>query len=344
MKKLASISIIVAIAATALPAYGQAGATYTNFIRQKQLPTNVIWDLSVEPTGEQLSALAIDPGGARFELWSVKSDPFTIYLLDSKYVGTYVPMATVSILTEDPNTYNAIPRTRADRPFIVDVSTEGLRTEEDAPAASKSVKLLRHVQSYGASGDGTNIDRSQASLLHQVTLTNNAVHRLSYAINSVPGANRAKVRGEERFSVYSIADYQAPESQISSMYVQIWPVADGSIAGISQNEQIRFKLPSLTLTLNDLYPDSRTYAQVYQGGVQNGIEGTVVPGSALIVFEGAPQNRVLTINDWDTVVTGDGTWTLELLTVTPFGTDRLSYVTFSVDRTMDVNATLTTIE
>jgi hypothetical protein len=344
MKNHAPISIILAVVATALPAFGQAGATYTNFIRQKQLPTNVVWDLSVEPTGEQLSALAIDPGGARFELWSVKSDPLTIYLLDSKYVGTYVPMAAVSILTEDPNTYNATPRTRADRPFIVDIATEGLRSGETDPVASKSVKLLRHVQSYGAGGDGTNINRSQATLLHQVTLTNNAVHRLSYAINSVPGANRAKVRGEERFSVFSIADYQAPESQISSMYVQIWPVADGTIAGITQNQDIRFKLPPVTFTLNDLYPDSRTYAQVYQGEVQNGVQGTVVPGSGLIVFEGAPQNKVLTINDWDAVVTGDGRWTLELLTVTPFGTDRLGSVTFSVDRTMDVNATLTTIE
>jgi hypothetical protein len=344
MKNLAPISILVATLATGLPAFGQAGATYTNFIRQKQLPTNVIWDLSVQPTGEQLSALAIDPGGARFELWSVRSNPFTIYLLDSKYVGTYVPMAAVSILTEDPNTYNAIPRTRADRPFIVDITTQGLRTEVDAPVASKSVKLLRHVQSYGTAGDGTNIDRSQATLLHQVTLTNNAVHRLSYAINSVPGANRAKVRGEERFSVYSIADYQAPESQISSMYVQVWPVADGSIGGIVQNQEIRFKLPPLTMTLNDLYPDSRTYAQVYQGEARSGVQGTVVPGSALIVFQGAPQNRVLTINDWDSVVTTDGRWTLELLSVTPFGTDRLAHVTFNVDRTMDVNATLTTIE
>lgn len=330
-----------------IPVFGQAGDLFTNFVRQVQLPTNVIWDVTVtpeSPEGGQLSPLPIDPGGARFELWTVKSDPLTVYLLDTKYVGTYVPMASIAITTEDPNTYNAIPRTRADRPFVVDVTTSGLRLEESAPAASKSVKLLRHVQSYGVDGNGVGIDRTQATLIHQVTLTNNAVHRLSYNITSVPGADRSKVRGEERFSVFSLADYQAPESQLASMFVQIWPVADGSVAGISQEQEIRFKLPQLTLTLNDLYPDSRTYAQVYKGDVRDGVQGTIVEGSWLPVFEGAPQNRVLSVDDWDEAIPEDGRWTLELLTATPFGIDRLAHVTFNVNRTIDMNGTVTTIE
>lgn len=341
------VASLLALTATVADVHGQAGAVYTNFVRQVQLPSNVIWDVSVtpeSPEGGQLSPLAIDPGGARFELWTVKSDPLTVYLLDTRYVGTYVPMANVAIVTEDPNTYNAIPRTRADRPFIVDVTTSGLRTEATAPPASKSVKLLRHVQSYGAGGNGEGINRNQATLIHQVMLTNNAVHRLSYAINSVPGADRSKVRGEERFSVFSLADYQAPESQLSSMYVQIWPVADGSIGGITSGQIIRFKLPALTLTLNDLYPDSRTYAQVYKGDVQNGVTGTAVPGSGLIVYEGAPQSRVLTVDNWDAAISDDGRWTLELLTATPFGIDRLAYVSFDVDRTLNINGSVTTIE
>lgn len=321
---------------------GQAGAAFTNFVRQVQLPTGVVWDVSVVPSGQSLSPLAINPGGARFELWTVKADPLTVYLLDTRYVGTYVPMATIRILSEDP--YGMVPRTRADRPFTVDITTSGLRTETSAPAASKSVKLLRHVQSYGANGTGDGIDRNQASLIHQVSLTNNAVHRLAYGVTSIPGANRSKVRGEERFSVFSLEDYQAPESQIASMYVQIWPVADGSIAGITEGQLVRFNLPSLTFTLNDLYPDSRTYAQVYKGAPQLGTEGTVVPGSALIVYEPVPQNRVLTVNNWDTLVNSDGVWTMELLTATPFGIDRLAYVSFVVDRTIEVNGAVHTIE
>lgn len=325
-------------------AFGQAGSLFTNFVRQVQLPSNVVWDASVTAEGQQLSSLPINPGGARFELWTVKNDPLTVYLLDTKYVGTYVPMADIIIRTEDPYIYTGIPRTRADRPFVVDVTASGLRTEDSAPAASKSVNLLRHVQSYGVGGMGVGIDRSQATLLSQVSLVNNAIHRLSYTVTSIPGADRSKVRGEERFSVFSLEDYQAPSSQLSSMYVQIWPVADGAITGISNNQLIRFKLPQITLTLNDLYPDSRTYAQVYKGNPVLGTQGAVVPGASLIVYEAVPQSRVLTVNDWDAVVTSDGIWTLELLTATPFGIDRLAYVSFNVDRTIELNGTFTTIE
>lgn len=331
-------------------AYAQPGADYNNWLRQVQLPIlngmPVQWDVSVTGQGETLSPLAIDPGGARFELWTIRADPLTVYLLDTKYVGTYVPMADVVIRSEDPNTYTAVPRTRADRPFIVDINVSGLLTDavEDAPDAAKSVKLFRHVQSYGADGTGENIDRNQATLYDQRTLVDNAIHRLSYAINSIPGADRAKVRGEERFSVFSQPDYQAPSSQLSSMTLQVWPVADGSIAGITPNQKIRFDVPTLTFTLNDLYPDSRTYAQVYKGEQALGTQGTVVPGSGLVVYDAAPLSRVLTVNNWDTVLTSDGRWTMEILTATPFGIDRLAYVSFDVDRTIKIQGTFTTIK
>jgi hypothetical protein len=35
---------------------------------------------------------------------------------------------------------------------------------------------------------------------------------------------------------------------------------------------------------------------------------------------------------------------MEILTTTPFGTDRLSHVSFSLDRTIQVNGSFTTIE
>jgi hypothetical protein len=338
-------TLLLSLAATLLTtalSYGQAGANFVNFVRQVQLPSGVIWDVSVVPAGQSLSPLAINPGGARFELWTIKADPLTVYLLDTRYVGTYVPMASISILSEDP--YGLVPRTRADRPFTVDITTSGLRSEDTAPPASKSVKLLRHVQSYGAGGTGVGIDRNQATLIHQVSLTNNAVHRLAYAVNSVPGADRSKVRGEERFSVFSLEDYQAPESQLASMHIQIWPVADGTIHGITEGEKFGFELPPLTITLNDLYPDSRTYAQIYKGSPRLGVQGTVVPGSALVVYEPVPQNRVLLIQNWDAILVEDGQWTMELLTATPFGIDRLTYVTFEVDRSIDVNGSFNTIE
>ena len=316
-------------------------ATYTNFIRQVQLPSGVQYDASVTPTGEQLSSLEINPGGARFELWTVKSSPLTNYLLDTKYVGTYVPISTVVIRSEDP--YTTIPRTRADRPFYVDYSVSGLLSGATDPVASKSVTLLRHVQSYGAGGTGVGIDRTQATLYSQATLNTNGAQTLTYAVNVIPGTDRTKIRGEERFSIFSVADYQSPAAQLASQYIQVWPVADGTIAGITNGQLVRFQIPNLTLTINDIYPDARVYAQAYMGAAQLGVSGAILPGSAVIVNDTIPQNRVLTLNKYDSVFTQDGVWTIELLTSTPFGVDRLAYITFTLNRSIKINGTVTTI-
>lgn len=338
MKRLA-ISLFTLL--LCVPSMGQK-VSYTNFIRQVQLPTGVQWDASVAAEGERTSLLPVDIGGARYELWTVKSTPLTSYLLDTKLVNAYVPTATVTIRSEDP--YSRIPRTRADRPFFVDISVQGLLAGTGDPDASKSVKLLRHVQSYGVDGVGENLDRSQATLLSQSMLTQNLKQTLSYDVTSIPAADRTKVRGEERFSIYSLKDANFPESQIASHYIQIWPVADGAISGISPNQKIRVRMPQLTFTLNDLYPDSTTYVQVYRGEQKLGTEGTLVPGGSLVLNETVATSRVLVLDNYDAVITGDGRWTMELLTLTPFGIDRLDYVTFEIDRTIELNGTFTTME
>ncbi len=342
---------LIPVAMLAIPQVAAQTPTYTNFIRQYQTPSNVTWDCSdaVAASGTQPSALAINPGGARFDLWTIKALPLTEYLLNTCYVGTYVPLAEVVIRSEDP--YPTIRRTRADRPYYVDVTISGLLAGATDPEASKSVKLLRHVQSYGVGGTGVTIDRTQATLLSQAVINTNALQTLTYTVNSVPGADRAKVRGEERFSVFSIADirpptYNVPEIQIASQFIQIWPVADGSISGIASGQQIRYQLPQVTLTANDLYPSCTMYAQVYKGNPQLGVTGTIVPASNLVITETVPQNKTLILKDIDysSVFDADGRWTMELLTSTPFGIDRLAYVFFDLDRTMKVNGTFTTIE
>lgn len=321
-------------------AWSQA-AGYTNFIRQTQFPTGVIWDMTVGAAGTDLSKLPIDPGGARFELWTINSTGVN-YLLASSYVGTYIPVATLLITTED--TSSAIKRTRADRPFSVYLSVDGLRNGATDPLPSKSVDFLWHVQSYGAGGTGQNIDRTQAILMSNSSIDKNDESSLTFQVTSIPGADRSKIRGEERFVIYSLSDYMAPASQLAGETIQIWPVADGNIQGITAGQLVRYKVPQLTFTLNDLYPFSTTYAQAYAGNAQLGTEGTILPGSALAVDESVPQNRVLVIDNYGDALGADGVWTIELLTKTPFGIDRLAYVTFNLDRTMKVNSGFTGIE
>lgn len=336
------LKLITLIAGLLLGGNAAFAQDFTNFIRQVQLPAGVEWDVNVENQGEQLSELPINPNGARFELWTIKSDPLTSYLLDTKYVGAYVPIAQISINSEDP--YELVPRTRADRSFSVEITTSGMLSGATDPPASKSVNLFRHVQSYGPEGTGVNINRDLATLLSTASINENGTQTLNYQINSVPGGNRLKVRGEERFSVFSLADYQAPESQLASQMIQIWPVADASLEGISANQVIKGKAPTLTVTLNDLYPDSWTYAQVYKGDPRLGVEGTIVPGSSKVLDTSVPQNEELVITDWDEVIDEDGRWTLEVITETPFGADRLSHISFELDRTIRVNASVNSLD
>lgn len=336
------LQLLMAFSIAAM-ANAQTNGAYTNFIRQVQIPTGVQWDASVAASGEQNSSLPVDLGGSRFELWTVLSEPLTSYLLDTRYVSAYAPVVDVAIRSEDP--YTQIPRTRADRPFQVDITISGLLGGASDPEVSKAVQLLRHVQSYGADGVGRNLDRSQATLLSSALLNQNGTQTLSFALNSVPGEDRTKVRGEERFSVFSLEEPGiSPELQIASQYIQIWPVADGSISGISPDEKIRFKAPQLTVTLNDLYPESRTYVQVYRGEAQLGVEGTMVPGTSLVINDSVPNDRVLVLDDYDAVFEEDGRYTMELLTITPFGTDRLAYVTIEIDRSITLQGTFTTLE
>ena len=337
--RLSSLITFVTLAAGAAPLYS---GTYTNFIRQAQVPSGVQWDVQVPNKGSQASALPLDTNGSRFELWSVFDSPLTAWLLDSRFVGAYAPSAEVVILSEDP--YPVVPRTRADRPFKVQVQVGGLIAGSGTPEAAGAVKLLRHVQSYGKGGTDAGIDRSDATLLTQSLVTQNGTLSLEYPINGIPAEDLAKTTGEERFSVFTLADGSFGEAQIASRHIQIWPVADGRIEGISMGQKIRYQAPQLIITLNDLYPESQTYTQVYPGDAVLGTEGTIISGTSVNVSDVAPKSRVLVVDNYNDVFTTDGRWTMEILTKTPFGIDRLHYVTFVVDRTLKVNGMLSTIE
>lgn len=336
--------ILAAAILSPLTGFGQSSSSYTNFIRQIQYPSGVVRDVSVGKEGTQESPLSIEPGGALFELWTVKNNPLTNYLLDSQYVGTYIPQATVEIFSEDP--YTVIPRTRADRPYWVTMTVSGLLNGETDPPASKNVHVTLHSQSYGENGTGEDIDRDDAILRAQGMAYSNGTYNLTFTNRFLPSDNgdATKTRGEERFSAYSIEDYQAPAEVLSSRYIQIWPIADATITGISQNALYKAKLPTVNIELNDLYPDTRVYAQVYPGEPQLGVEGTIVEGSALIINHAVPQDRTLTLTEWDDPFLQDGRWTLEVITITPFGKERLGHVTFELDRTIQMNGSVTTVE
>jgi hypothetical protein len=311
---------------------GATSADYMFLIRQRDFESGIHRDISVPSVqGQMLAPLSTDPDPWAFELWAIRSaSPSDSRLLDTTTFGAYLPTAAVTIRTEDP--YPTLPRTRADRPIFVDLNVQGIFPDPTFPESSRGVNLLRHVQSYGATGTGDPLDRDLATLLSQTEISSDGMITVPIPLSEIPGANREKIRGEERFTIISKPDDQIPASIISSRFVQIWPVADASISGIAQGQIIGASVPQISFQLNDLYPSSTTWGQVYKGGPQAGIIGTTIPGSSVVINGSVPANHTIVGADYGSILDSDGIWTMELLTQTPFGTDRLAYVTFTVRR------------
>jgi len=335
-------------------AVGQASDSYLNSIRQVDLNSGVELDAgstNVADNGTMESENFVSDGGARYELKTIMTtSPYTEYLLDERTVGSYFPIADVTITTGDP--YTVIPRTRADQPFTVKITVSGLLSGESDPEASKKINFLHHVQSYGEGGTGDGINRDNATLLATESIEVNGDTTYSYGITLIPSSdvqNSTLVWGEERFSVYSLtqtdaAGYTSPSAQLASKYVQIWPVGTGEIDGITDGQKILFAMPQTTLTYKNIYPGSTVSAQVYRGPWVEGTVGTQVPGSSKTNTYAVPINDQITLTNWDGVFDKDDQWTIELVAVTPFGTESLGHRTFTLDRTIEVNGNITTSE
>src|SRR5690606_28346027 len=91
------------------------------------------------------------------------------------------------------------------------------------------------------------------------------------------------------------------------------------------------------------YPDSVTYVQIYMGEPELGRVGTVIVSSVVYFNTYAPQNAVVPLTVPDAALGTDGTYTSEVLTVTPFDThvpERVAHVSLQLDRTIQVRGNL----
>ena len=323
------------LALASASAFGQA-TSYVNFVRQNQQGTGVVWDMPVAAVGAAPSALVLGSGGALFQLWTINQTSAQDFLLDQKLVGAYLPVADIKITTLDP--YTAYPRTRVDQPFSVQIQVSGLLSGVGLPDAATKVLLNQHIQNY-ASGQSM---LSQASVaanppLSSGYISSNGSTVLKFQASSLKASDPTKATGEEHFIVHALSDGTITQSQIASAFVQVLPIASGSITGIVSGQRIRFESPTIQLNLTDLYPRSDTYFMLYEGTSVNGVTGTIV--TAYPMDRDTTLSTVLTVNNLDTKITKSGTYTVALMSQTVYGLELLAPpITFSIDRTMNVNA------
>jgi hypothetical protein len=316
-----------------------ADEPFVNFIRQTQQETGVVWAMPVESHGNAASPLVLEGKGSAFQLWTVEQATAKEYLLDQKLVGSYLPVASVVVTTLDP--YTKVPRTRADQPFTVTYQISGLLSGAGVPDAATRVLMEHYAVNYTAGQKSIPLTTALSGKpLDSAYIATNGTAKLSFPVTSLTAKDPTQATGEEHFVIHALSDGTLTQTQIAAGSVQVWPVASGSIAGVTEGQRIRYNSPPLTVTLKDLYPSSYTWLQVYEGKPKLNSEGVTLEGSQLVLDQDTPQSDILSVSRYDKAFPKDGTYTIELLTQTPFGIDRLHYVTVEIDRTLEIHAAL----
>lgn len=312
-------------------------ANYVNFIRQHQQGNGIVWDMPVEPIGVGPSALTLESDGALFQLWTIEQTAAKEYLLDQKIVNAYLPTADIKVTTLDP--YSRVARTRVDQPFTVEINISGLLSGLDLPPAASSVLLERHLASYQDGSAPEAAEVLAGTPFSSAYLNANGKMVLRYEASALTTEDPTKASGEEHFAIRALTDGSVSPNQLASGVVQVWPVASGSIKGITNGDQLRFQIPQVELLLNDLYPRSDTYLLLFEGTQVTGADGTIV--KAYPMDRETCESKVIGVTELDSKIATDGNYTLALVSDTVFGRELLGpTVTFSVNRTLHVNTML----
>ena len=334
-----------------------------SWVRQTDLTSGLIYDLPLGPTGGDFTAaLPVSEQGSLFELFARGTAwDNNIYLLDSKLIRAYSPEITVTLSSEDPyvrgdpTSTNYVRRTRADRPFSLVYKVKGL-IPGSTNDAERSMYFGSHIrpfdlESYSAPADLAPTVLAEAEIL-------NGEQNLSPLYHELPCASLILGCGEHIYTFIRHAADGVPDTILAQPKIEVWPVAKGVIENITSGQVFIDRIPSIVVRLQHLYPDSRTYVQIYSGSAVLGREGTLINGTERKFgsfyntdVEGEPTNVPQTLSfgmdDLSNYAACDGTYTLEVVTETPFfnrAPERLAYVTFEVDRTISSRGQLSTAE
>ena len=263
--------------------------------------------------------------------------------VDEKVVGIHLPSATLRLFSEDP--YSP-PRTRADQPYGLHLTLGGMAAPEDPRGGISKTKVHRDFQIYhpdlhlpypGGVGQG--------SYAEAFEFTRNGDYHDREVYQSLPVARPTKASGSETYSAEVELGESGKSAVLASSTIQIWPVCEGVIEGIVAGEVYRGFPFGARAVCADLYPDSVTYAQIYPGSEALGTTGQVIASSVISFNTYAPQDAVVPLSMDPGEIGPDGVYTIELLTITPFNDrrpERISHVTFTLDRTLEVRSMLST--
>ena len=304
-----------------------AGSLHADeFIRQHQLSSGLVWDQHVQSSeGAKWSGVPVSTGGTVFSLYALGNGPDThLYKLDATTAGSQFPTVDFSIVSEDPH---FPPRTRADKAFFVAIKPQG--------GNSSSPLSLHHQGVSYDTATHTSTAQSRTSNFGWTQLSGKKPAHARF-FSQLPTTDPTLAEGEESITLYS----QHPDSKqwmpLNTVGIQVWPVAQATISGITPGSTITDATAKILINLNckNLYPDSTTYAQIYRSTEKLGTLGKVLPQSVVKFDTQVPQNQKIPLGNFLQTLE-DGHYTLEVLTITPFNNrkpERLTHVSFVIDR------------
>jgi hypothetical protein len=353
---------VILLGFVALAPLAVAQTTNEAWVRQTDLATGMIYDIPQTGTGgSYVAPLPVSDSGARFELFAKGTAWDTnIYLLDTKIVRAYSPSASMTITTEDDyvrgdvSTGNYVKRTRADRPITLHASVSGL-VAGSAVLAEQAVYLGIKARNYDPE-EYSALDQPEYTL-HEYNLGNGEL-TLGPLYHELNTGTLTAGCGEQSYTFIRYASDGVPDTILAQPKVEIWPIATAAADKIVEGQVFNDRIPIVALTLKHLYPDSRTYVQVYSGVAELGKAGTVITGTERSFGRyynptqveeptNVPQDVSLTVEDLSNYASADGIYTMEVITETPFygrTPERLLHITFEVDRVISSRGQLSTAE
>lgn len=350
-------NLLFCLVTSAMIAQGQE-----SWVRQTDLATGQIYDTAITGNGgAYVAPMPVSEAGALFELFARGTAwDSHLYLLDTKIIGTYNPQTTVNITSEDdyvkgdPTSASYVRRTRADRPFSVNIQVQGL-----VNGSNKMHERLVYLGVHGKNYDSQTYSAlNQPQYLIEESNLENGIYTFGPIFHQLTSPTVSSGNGEQSFTIVRYASGQIPDTVIAQPKIEIWPVASANVSLINEGQVFIDKIPSLVISLNSLYPDSRTYAQIYKGKQALGKSGVIIKGTELRfgshynpeqaeMSTNVPQSLTVSVDDLSNYASDDGTYTLEVITHTPFfnrTAERLYHITFEVDRVITSRGQISTME
>lgn len=362
------IAALVTVAAPSSTLFG-AEEDWTIILLQRQIETGATQQVPVNSSGSRAALAPVPHGGSVFELWGLNPDAGSnsATLVDSEVVSAFLPDGELSILTPDDHVSD-IPRTRIDQGFTLNYEVSGLLPNDpEAPLAARSVLLDHKVANYapgfikgednfalssGNSGGGgllggllNGVTELLSSLLGtetefaQRSIASNGSDQIVFQTANIPGGDIHSDAGIETFRLFALGDATTAQAQLAEAKVRVWPLAQASIQGVESGESYS-RIPEIKIDLKSLYPESETWVQIYPGPQALGTEGIKLNESAIPWDDEVPLSTSLSFRNLDRLITEEGQWTIEVLTQTPFGVERLAWRSIAVGRTLRVRGNI----